>query len=104
MGVNDRERNKKDDRAKEREQAKKRRERFTGNGNGADWSEADGELLRKAVAAIAKNDGAVRLGYSRDGGAYSVGIYGDGDPFTEYVPCTEDINTYLRELIEDYAQ
>jgi hypothetical protein len=46
--------------------------------------------------------GALRLGYTRDGGAYAVGVYGDGTPFTEYIPPSDDIEVYLKGIIEDY--
>jgi hypothetical protein len=42
------------------------------------------------------------LGYSRDGGAYAIGFYGDGEPFTEFIAPTEDVDEYLRGVIDDY--
>lgn len=83
---------------------RKRRSNSATHANSADWSEVDAELIRKVVAAVAKDDGAIRFGYSRDGGAFGVGIYGDGEPFTEYIPVTGDIEGHLRELIEDYGE
>jgi len=70
----------------------------------ADWASVDGTLLSKAVAALAGLGGALRLGYTRDGGAYAIGIYGDGDPFTEYVSPNDDINEFLEGLIRDYSK
>ena len=104
MGANDRAQNRKDDKAKAAQEKRMRRSHSSTGGGAADWSEVDGELLRKAVAAIARLGGAVRLGYTRDGGAYAIGIYGDGEPFTEYVPPSQDVDAYLRELIEDYGK
>jgi hypothetical protein len=103
MGINDRERNKKDDVKRKAEENRKRRSHGTTMGDPADWSGVDGMLLCKAVAAIARDGGALRLGYSRDGGAYAVGIYGDGTPFTEYIPPSDDMNEYLKGLIDDYT-
>jgi hypothetical protein len=41
----------------------------------------------------------LRIGVTRDGGAWAFGIYGDGgDPHTEYVRPSEDVNAYLRDL------
>ncbi len=68
----------------------------------ADWGNADPGLLASVIAAVTMDDGAIRLGYSRDGGAYSVGIYGDGKPFTEYLGATEDIDEWLEGLRLDY--
>ena len=86
----------------EGEALRKRREHSKGAGNTADWSGVDATKLAKAAAAICKHGGAIRLGYTRDGGAYAIGIYGDGEPFTEYVPPSDDVDAYLQGLIDDY--
>jgi len=103
MGANDAARNRKDDKARAAEEKRKRRGSTSASGHVADWAGVDGELLRRAVAAVARDGGAVRLGYTRDGGAYAVGFYGDGDPFTEYVPPSEDMDLFLKGVIEDYG-
>jgi len=103
VGVNDRARDKKDDQRRKSQETRKRRASTSSSGNIADWAGVDGELLAKAVAAVARDGGAVRLGYSRDGGTYAIGFYGDGEPFTEYVPPSEDIAEYLKGVIEDYG-
>jgi hypothetical protein len=69
----------------------------------ADWAAADAQLLLEAVAVVALRGGAIRFGYTRDGGAYSIGIYGSGEPYTEYVRPSEDIDYYLRGIIEDFG-
>lgn len=65
----------------------------------ADWSSVNPALLHGAIAAITGQGGAIRFGYTRDGGAYSIGILGDGEPRTDYVRPNEDIEDYLRQLI-----
>lgn len=73
---------------------------------GADWGEVDPKLLVQCVATIARKQGALRLGYTRDGGAYAIGVYAGPDYFTDYVRPHEDINAYLQDLldsIQDYA-
>lgn len=70
----------------------------------ADWRAADYDLLSRAVSTIAHQGGALRLGYTTDGGAYSIGIYGDGDAYTEYVRPSEDIDDYLRDLVERWDE
>lgn len=104
VGVNDRAQNRKDEKLAKSQESRKRRVNAQRTGTAADWTEVDGELLRKAAGAVAKGGGAIRLGYTRDGGAYSVGFYGDGDPFTEYVSPNDDINEFLRGVIEDYGE
>jgi hypothetical protein len=102
MGVNDREQDKKVAKRKAAEQNRKRRANTSTTGQVADWASVDGILLAKAVGVVARMGGALRLGYSRDGGAFAVGIYGDGEPFTEYVPPSDDIELWLKGVIEDY--
>lgn len=102
MGANDAKQNRKDDQRRAAEEKRKRRSNKGSDGAHADWSEVAGELVVKAVAAIARTGGALRLGYTRDGGAYAVGFYGDGEPFTEYIPPSDDIEAFLKGVIEDY--
>lgn len=66
----------------------------------ADWAGVDAALLRDTIVSASLRGGALRLGYTSDGGAYSIGIYGDGDPYTEYVRPAEDIEQFLRDVIE----
>lgn len=68
----------------------------------ADWGSVDPRLLGELIAAIGRFGGAVRFGYSRDGGAYAVGIYGDGEPFTEYLSGTQDATDWISGFIQDY--
>lgn len=104
MGVNDRAFDKKQD----QKNAAKDKRKWQGTqqrGNAvADWASVPGELLLNAVAALAASGGAMRLGYTRDGGAYAVGIYGDGEPFTEYRGPGEEIEQFLQEVIDTYGK
>lgn len=68
----------------------------------ADWSSVDAGLLRRVIDAVAQTGGAARFGYSRDGGAYAVGIYGDGKPFTEFCPAPADVESWLEGFVLDY--
>lgn len=67
----------------------------------ADWAAADASTLQRAVCAVGFRGGALRLGYTRDGGAYAIGIYLSNESTTEYVRPDEDIDSYLEGLIED---
>lgn len=65
----------------------------------ADWGEVDADIIRGAIAAASMAYGALRFGYTSDGGAYALGIYGDGDkPYTEYIRPSEDIEGVLRNV------
>lgn len=66
---------------------------------GADWNGADAEVLKQFTLALIGVAGAVRYGYTRDGANYSVGVYGDGDPYTLYCAGSYDITVWLRERI-----
>lgn len=68
----------------------------------ADWASADATTIRTAIEKASIVGGAIRFGYSRDGGAYAIGIYGDGDPYTEFVRPSEDIDKILLDIIELY--
>lgn len=64
----------------------------------ADWASADASILSRAICAAAITGGALRFGYSRDGGAYAVGIYGDGEPYTEFLKPGEDLDQMLVDI------
>lgn len=68
----------------------------------ADWAGVDGGLVVRAVAAIGVSGGALRLGYTRDGGAYAVGIYDGDDKQTIYVSPNDSVEEVLREIAEHY--
>lgn len=65
----------------------------------ADWNDADCKLLQNCIALVAKLGGAIRFGYTRDGGAYSVGVYLDDDRETFYCKPSEDVDDFLRHLV-----
>jgi len=67
-----------------------------------DTTDLDGGVLLEAINAALRASGAVRIGATRDGGAWAIGIYGDGEPFTEYIGADEDINTYFGNLAKYY--
>lgn len=69
-------------------------------GGVADWEAATPGLVVKLIATAAITDGAVRFGCSTDGGAFAIGIYGDGAPYTVWVPGKADIDGELRDLID----
>lgn len=76
-----------------------RKVRIRGNGHGpADWSRVDTECLVDTLGTVAACGGALRLGYTRDGGAYAIGVYGDGDPYTLYIRPSDDIDEALRDI------
>jgi hypothetical protein len=87
------------DAVEERERSSGRTPRRKSHGV-ADWASASGDKLRESVCAAASTGGALRFGYSRDGGAFAIGVYGDGEPYTDFVSCNEPIDDYLQEYVE----
>lgn len=71
-------------------------------GGGADWGSVDAALLVDAIQQVTKAGGAVRFSYTRDGGAYCIGILGDGEPYNDYIKPSDDIDAYLRGLAENW--
>ena len=70
---------------KHEEQSRNPRRARRSMGKSSDYASADATLVLQAITLVAKHGGALRLGYTSDGGAYAIGVYGDGDPYTEYV-------------------
>jgi len=66
----------------------------------ADWESVNAETIKRAIVLAAITGGALRFGYTADGGAYSIGIYGDGAPYTEYVKPSESPEEVLESICE----
>lgn len=69
----------------------------------ADWNNANPALVLQLVCAVAMEGGAVRYGYTRDGGAYSIGLYLGTDSKTYYCNEAEGIDETLTELIRNFV-
>jgi hypothetical protein len=88
-------------RQEERAQSSGRKHKYYSSGGGADYSKLDGQRCIELIESIAVAGGAIRLGKTRDGGAYAIGVYGDGDqPYTDYLKPNESVIDYLSELAE----
>lgn len=84
-------------------QAANNRRYSRGDSEPADWAGCDTGLLHQAVCIATAQGWAIRFGYTRDGGAYTVGILGDGDPQTVYIRPTEGIDAWLAGFIEEVS-
>lgn len=71
-------------------------------GQPADWASVPADAIRSAVVAASATGGALRFGYTSDGGAYAVGIYGDGDPYTEFYTPSEDMEAALLDIMQSF--
>lgn len=68
-----------------------------------DYADVDAGSLHKLVCGVAARQGAVRYGYTRDGNAFSVGLYLGEDSKTYYAnTLTEmvDLMEYLNASFE----
>lgn len=66
----------------------------------ADWGKVTGSLLVDLVQVVTRLGGAVRFGYTRDGGAYSIGLYLDDDRETFYCKPDSDLDGFITNLTE----
>jgi hypothetical protein len=76
----------------------------TSSKTGADWGEVDATAIREVIAQAGLKHGALRFGYSRDGGAYAVGVYYADEYYTDYIRPDEDIVGYLGELAGSFRE
>lgn len=94
-----------EDKKRSTRQAGKALPTATRKGGGvADWRNANPDTALRLVCAVASQGGAVRYGYTRDGGAYSIGIYMGEDSKTYYCNEAEGINEQLTELAEYFEK
>lgn len=66
--------------------------------NPVNWNEVDREIILRVITAATRAGGAVRFGGTRDNGALALGVYGDGDPYTEYFRDGDDCATFIEDL------
>lgn len=96
MGMNDRDNERK---LNKRERAKAGRSRRASSGGNTSWEQFQWPCFIALAEELVKVGGAVRLGATRDGGAWALGIYVGDDYATEYVRPAEDFETALAEIV-----
>jgi len=64
----------------------------------ADWGNVSGDWLRALIGLITSKGGAIRFGYSRDGGSYSIGLYLKEDTTTLWFNGDSDIAADVEAL------
>lgn len=69
----------------------------------ADWGSISADVIKTAVVEVSRTGCAIRFGYSRDLGAYAVGVVGDGDPYTIWGASEDEIVEKLTNLAESFA-
>lgn len=68
-----------------------------------DWGTADPQRIVALISAVTVQNGLCSFGYTRDAGAYTVTVILDGERFTDYCRPTEDLDSFLDQLREDYT-
>lgn len=84
--------------AAKREVAKQKRSRRAEQNGEVDWSELDWSALTALLIEIVDAGGALRIGRTRDGGAWAIGVYLDNDYATEYIQSKEVFSEALGEI------
>jgi len=88
----------------ENEKKKSTQRRYGGGGvrtTTADWRIIENVALVELIQAACETGGAIRFGVTRDGGAYALGVYGDGpDPYTLYAPTPEEMGDHITHLTD----
>lgn len=78
--------------------------RSNGPKTSANWGDVDSGIVLRLVDIVTNRGGAVRFGYSRDGGAYSLGLYYGEDRETSYCRPGESVEGWIQEWIEFYER
>jgi len=92
--------NRASDNSLQRRRAERRANR--GGNSVADWGTADPARVVELISVVTVAGGLCSFGYTRDGGTYTVTVILDGDKSTDYCRATENIDTFLGDLVEDF--
>jgi hypothetical protein len=88
---------------KSKQTSGRRFQRNSASAGVADWATVEAETLKSCIVTVALAGGALRLGYTADGGAYAIGVYGDGpEAYTEYVRPSENLDKVLKDLEQTF--
>jgi len=98
MGANDREQNRVEE--NKRKKAKEARGRRANNAGAVAWTGFDWAAAIALTEALVDRGGALRIGKTRDGGAWSLGVYYGDDYATEYIRPAEDFAAACGEICE----
>lgn len=69
------------------------------SGHVVEWASCDSELLKAVIEGITCIGGAVTVGLSRDGGAYSLTLLLDGDRETLWFNGNADLDAEMRLVL-----
>jgi len=101
MGANDREQNKREE--NKRKAAKQARGRRASSGGAVEWAHFDWIAAIALTEQLVERGGAIRIGKTRDGGAWALGVYMGDDYATEYIRPAEDFAESMVEICEAWV-
>lgn len=64
-------------------------------GGDVDWCNAAPNSITLLIDAVTSRGGAIRFGYTRDGGAYACGFYYGSESVTKYCRPSENLEEFL---------
>jgi len=79
----------------------RRASRSQSNTGQPDYAKATPGWILAVIVEVTRQGGAVRFGYSRDGGIYVIGVYLAGEMENIYIKESEGLDTKLEELYND---
>lgn len=82
--------------------AQRRKKRGAGQTEVADWESLNPTDVLKLIATVTGHGGTVTFGYTRDGGAYYLSYFIDGQAEKEYFRPTEDVDKLILIEIESW--
>lgn len=87
-------------RSNRRDKQKQARSRRASAAGAAKWDDFRWDAFQALAEALCRHGGAVRLGQTRDGGAWALGIYLGDDYATEYIKPAEEFINAIGEIVE----
>ncbi len=93
-----------DETAKTQSEMERRKQRKKNRGNDVttDWEQVDSTLIVRLIATVANIKGTTTFGYTRDGGAYYINYYVNGESDKVYIRPTEDVDSAIEAEIASW--
>lgn len=70
--------------------------------NTVNWDIVSQTVITNLIESATRAGGAIRFGGTRDNGALALGVYGDGEPYTEYFRSGSELEDFAKDLINVY--
>lgn len=84
------------------EKRRKLRSKNRGSGDTADYAALPADVMLALIAAVTGLGISITFGYTRDGGAYYLSLYHEGESDRIYIRPNEDPEDQLRALVSEF--